>query len=249
MNIVLSIGLLMGSVSLQAWQFSDITQTKWFTRHESSVSQEFIKVDGPCALTVTQENGLVKVKGWNKESISLKITKKGSPEQLHNTEVIIDKNKLPQELSCVVSVKDPQKTVAEIAISAHVPHKTDVTVTSHKGDIRTRHLNQTQSLYADNGNIEIILDKFSVESSLFVHNKWGHITLETPKKIQAQLSASTLRGSITSDIFITVQPLTTLLDKGYWQRVKRDVQGFLGDGGAPITLEAENGDIRILAKK
>lgn len=235
--------------STYAWEISDMLPASLFPRHESIVSHEFIKVTEPLSLTVTQQQGIVKVKGWDKESISLTITQKGTTEALENTVFTLNKEKLPRELSCTVSRKNDEKQVAQVTIKALVPFNCDLTVQSQKGLIKTKNLSHAQSLYADDGNVEIVLNKFSVESSLFVHSKKGSIILEAPKKIQGQLSASTLRGSITSELFITLQPQTTLLDRDYWHRVKKEVSGFFGDGGAPITLEAEYGDIKIITKK
>lgn len=232
-----------------AWQLSDLNPASLFTRHESISSHEFIKVSAPVTFTITQQNGTVKVKGWDKDSVSIKITQKGSPEALENTEVTLDKNKLPHEISCAIAAKNSEKSIAEVTLTGYVPLDSHVTITSQKGAIKTKNLTGSQALYADNGPVAIIINKFSVESSIFVHNKWGHISLTAPKKIQGQLSASTQHGTIASEIFITLQPHTTLLDKEYWQRVKKDVHGFFGDGGGPITLESENGDIRIFTKK
>ncbi len=235
--------------SAYAWELTDMLPASIFPRHESIVSHEFIKVTEPISFMVTQQQGIVKVKGWDKESVSIEITQKGTKEALDNTVVTVNKEKLPKEISCTVSRKDEGKSLAQVTIKASVPFSCDLTVQSHKGLVRTKNLTRAQSIYADDGNVEVVLNKFSVESSLFIHNKKGSITIEAPKKIQAQLAASTLRGTITSELFITLQPHTTLLDKDYWQRVKKEVNGFLGDGGAPITIEAEYGDIKLVAKK
>lgn len=237
------------SVSSYAWEFADFIPTTLFPKHESNSTHEFFKVTAPVSCVITQQHGPVKVTGWDKESISIEVIQKGNKEALDNTLVTVDKSKLPHELSCTVSRKNEEKSGAQVTVQAKVPHNCNVTVRSQKGPIKTKHLARTQSLYADDGAIDIVLTKFSSESSIFVHNKRGAITVELPKKIQAQLTASTLRGSVTSELFVTLQPHTTLLDKAYWHRVKKEVNGFLGDGGAPITLEAEYGDIKLVAKK
>ncbi|MBY0109846.1 MAG: hypothetical protein K2X90_01920 [Candidatus Babeliaceae bacterium] len=249
MNMYIAVVSLGCFFTAFAWEFADMLPVSLFPRHESTVSHEFIKVIEPIALTITQQLGTVKVKGWDKESISIEITQKGSSEALENTIVSINKDKLPRELLCTVTRKNEEKQAAHVTFLAYVPFNCDLTVQSQKGLIKTKNLSRAQSLFADDGNIEIVLSKFSVDSSIFVHNKKGSIMVEAPKKIQAQLAASTLRGTITSELFITLQPQTTLLGKDYWHRVKKEVNGFLGDGGAPVTLEAEYGDIKIRAKK
>ncbi len=234
---------------MHAWQLSDFSPATLFARHESVESHELIKrVAQPASLTISQEYGPVKVKGWDKEYISIRTVQKGSKEQLENTNVMLDKSKLPHELTCTVSAKDAQKNIAEVSITAEVPFTCNVTINSTQGPIKTKRL-LTQSISSSDGRIEIHVDKFTVDSAIFVHNKRGSITLVAPKKIQAHLTASTFRGSVFSELFVTLEPFTTLLNRDYWQLVKKEVHGTLGDGGAPITLEAENGDIKIVAKK
>lgn len=249
MNIYLSITLMCCAVSSYAWEFADFIPTALFSKQESNATHEFFKVTAPVSCIITQQHGPVKITGWDKDSIAIEVVQKGSKDALDNTLVTLDKSKLPHELSCTVSRKNDDRSSAHVTLHAKVPSNCNVTVRSQKGPIKTKYLSRTQSLYADDGAIDVVLTKFSSESSLFVHNKRGMITIELPKKIQAQLTASTLRGSITSELFITLQPQTTLLDKAYWHRVKKEVNGFLGDGGAPITLEAEYGDIKLIAKK
>ena len=77
--------LLITSFSLSAWELADLHPAKLFNRYEPTVSKEVVKVEEPCTLTITQQNGLVKVKGWDRSAILLKISKKGSAEQLENT--------------------------------------------------------------------------------------------------------------------------------------------------------------------
>ena len=155
---------------------------------------------------------------------------------------------MPHELSCTVSAQDVQKNMADVTVSARVPTKTHVVVTSENGAIQTRHLSGTQSLTAGYGNVRVHLNDFGVEISVFVHNARRSVTLEAPKKAQAQLAASTLAENVFAELPVTVQPHTALLNKEYWGRVKKEVNGLLGDGGAPITLKAENGDIKILVR-
>ncbi len=213
---------------------------------EEKSSHELIKVSQPTTCIVTQEKGTIKVKGWDKQAISIDIIQKGTPDELENTNIIIDKNKLPHEISCIVQQKNNEKQqCAHVSLVARVPTKTDVILQSHKGSVKTKNIEGAQSIQADHGDVTIHLKKFTVESSLFVHAKKGTIILETAKKTQANLSASTQRGTITSDLLVTLQPHTTLLNREYWYQIRKDIHGFLGEGGAPITLENEMGDIKI----
>ncbi len=111
-----------------AWQLSDMLPASLFPRQESTAFHEFIKVTEPLSFNVTQQQGVVKVKGWDKESVSIKITQKGTPEMLDNTVVTINKDGLPRELSCIVSRKDDEKSSAQVTIQAYVPFNCNVSV-------------------------------------------------------------------------------------------------------------------------
>ncbi len=236
---------------MQAWHVSDLDPRKLFVHQESAESSEFIKVSRPTALapvsfTITQQQGPIKIKGWEKDGIFLKISRKGSKEALANTTVTIDKSKLPQELSCTVVKKDENGPVAEVTFNAKVPFSCNAAASSRRGMIRTKRITGAQNLSTENGPISIMLEKFTIDSSIFAQSAYGNISVQAPQKIQANLSATTWRGSVTSELPVTLRPQTTLLNNDFWKRMKQEAHGMLGEGGAPITLETEHGHIALL---
>lgn len=232
----------MATVSLYSWEFPDVSTL--FNRYTPETTEKFITVRGPVELTITQHDGDVKVKGWDKLAVNITMERTGSKEAIENTLVAIDEN----TFRVSITAKDATKKVATVNIKVQTPFSSIVDVTSAKGDIITKGLTRSQTLTTNSGAISISIDKFSVESSIFAHTASGDITLNAPKKIQAQLAATTQSGTITSDILVTLSPQTTLLNKAYWKRIKQEAHGLLGDGGAPITLETEWGNIKLLQK-
>ena len=240
----LSIMLIGCAATAHAWELRDMHPARVFSKHESITINEIIKVKHPAACVITQLDGPVTVQGWDKPLIEYTLVQKGTKDALENTQVTLNK----QTGSCTISAKNTAKGVAQTTLHAQVPHTCAVTIQSHRGDVVTKQLARTQSIHADYGDVNVVLSTFTPESSLFVHTQHGSITVQAPKKIQAQVAASTRKGKVTSDIFVTLKPHTTLLNKEFWQRIKQEVGGMLGDGGAPITLEADYGDIKLLVK-
>jgi len=81
--------------------------------------------------------------------------------------------------------------------------------------------------------------------TISLSTKSGNIVLELPEQINAEVLAKTKKGKITSEHFITMKPQTTQLNKKTWARMRKEVDGTLGNGDASIKLTAGSGNIKI----
>ncbi len=103
----------------------------------------------------------------------------------------------------------------------------------------------TNSLKATaQGKIIVHQRKLPRAASLFLKANRGVDLYLTPS-INATLHAKTLNGFVNSYIPITLDPITTTLDKNFWNRIKQEVSGNIGDGGAPITIDVTKGNITL----
>lgn len=89
------------------------------------------------------------------------------------------------------------------------------------------------------------------ESSLFLQTDNGDIVLAIPSKINADLTAQTSRGIVTSELPVTLAPSTMTIDKNTWKKNKGHIKGTIGDGatgenGSTITIESIKGSIAIV---
>jgi hypothetical protein len=112
-----------------------------------------------------------------------------------------------------------------------------ITILSSAGSVDAR---------SGSGLVTVKVAKLPTESWIFIEADTGDVQLTLPPKINAHLQAKvTSGGSITSSLPVTLEPRTVLLNKKTWKLFQREVAGWLGKGGAPITVDILNGSLRI----
>ena len=70
------------------------------------------------------------------------------------------------------------------------------------------------------------------------------VNLYLPKTTNAHIYANCGKGIVTSELPITLAPITTRLSKETWRILQKQVNGTLGNGGATIRIDA-SGYVRI----
>ena len=213
-------------------------------------------------IEITAATGTLLIKSWNQPKALIEATKTGSPEALSNTTIYTkQQGKL---LSIVTRVKE-QSTPASIDYQLLVPEHTHIKIrSSGTAPVKIRHIAGTIDIAIAAGSIDIqdsaqtVLAKtnkgsiklkqkaFTPQDSIFLETAQGSIALFIGRQTHAQLTARTQRGSITcTKHLITLDNRTMPLTYQAWQAYQRDIQGKLGQGGAPITLETTKGTITI----
>ena len=242
-----SLWFLLASLPLNCWDVKEWVP-EIFSSSEMVNSSAHIHLSQPCTLVIDHSlRGLVNVKGWNKPYAAFTIEKEGSPEHLDQTTVTINKNKLPKELTCTVAHEGNGKHAAHVNLFVNVPHNTVVKIATKKASVKTKRLNASQQVITHGGSITIKLPTHTDNQAVFAQSEKGKITVKVSKKCNAHLLASTRKGSVTSDVMVTLDPQTTLINKEFWHRMRHEARGCIGAGGIPLTLESTSGDIAILA--
>jgi DUF4097 and DUF4098 domain-containing protein YvlB len=110
----------------------------------------------------------------------------------------------------------------------------DVVATTVNGSVRvsTTGLAQAQTV---NGSINVRMGRANWSNSLEFETVNGAITLELPDELNADVSASTVNGSLSSDWPMTV--------RGRWG--PKHMNGKIGSGGRELALQTVNGDIEL----
>ena len=123
----------------------------------------------------------------------------------------------------------------------------DIDISLEEGSIEITDSEKTVNAKTGLGDIIVHQKKFDDPYSIFLQSHRGNITLHLPSETKATLQAKTHTGSILSDHLVTLAPLSLKLNKDEWERLKKNIEGTLGGlkGGAPITLEATKGTIRL----
>jgi hypothetical protein len=152
-----------------------------------------------------------------------------------------------------IEVIQAQNTVKATAhkkgsISIHQPQKA-ITAFTNNGTISIYDAQSSIQAHSENGDIEIHSKMVPSTSLIKVATTSGTIKLYLPKDINAQLSAETKYGTVTSEQTITISSFATSLNNSAWKRFKREVEGILGSGEAQIKLSSVNSNIHLIKEK
>lgn len=141
-----------------------------------------------------------------------------------------------------------------VSYRVRVPRRTDLTLDANNGGIRVRDVagrirgettNGGVRLDGVGGDVQVRTTNGGIDVRL-AGDRWqgtglearttnGGVTLRAPSRYAMDLEASTVNGSVSSDIPITV---SGRLDR-------RALRTQLNGGGAPVRIETTNGGVRI----
>jgi DUF4097 and DUF4098 domain-containing protein YvlB len=110
----------------------------------------------------------------------------------------------------------------------------DVQATTVNGSVRVNTTGLAQASTV-NGSITVKMGRANWSESLEFETVNGAITLELPNDLNAEVHASTVNGSLSSDWPMTV--------RGKWG--PKRMNGRIGNGGRELALETVNGDIEL----
>jgi DUF4097 and DUF4098 domain-containing protein YvlB len=240
------------------WSASDLWDTVMGRYHEDVESHKYPFPD-PHQVIIETAIGSIDVKTWHHDALMVEIVKKGTEECIKDTRVIASLQNGTARFTTHTPAHSKQIPVNYTVI---VPAETSMlSIKTEHGDIAIKNMHGAVTTITENGSIDIRESTASITAqaqgsitvtqrdlsptqSLFLKAR-DSITLALPTTCNAHLSARTLSGSIRSALYITFDPLTTTLSTETWKRLKRFVQGSIGAGGAPITLETQTGIIDI----
>jgi hypothetical protein len=100
----------------------------------------------------------------------------------------------------------------------------------------------------EKGNITVTSANPSLNGETALNTKSGTITLALLEQANATIYGKAIQGTITSDHVITLNPLSTTLNKQAWERFRQEITGVVGTGGADahqIKLTCDYGNIKI----
>lgn len=252
---------------LLCWSFSgiisDATQSisSYFsTQNTQSSSKEYV-MGLHTPITLNNQNGAIKVTSWNKPALMVEAIKRGSDEEIENTTFSVS---VQEDMVTITTetLNDQQKTAA-IDYTLIIPRTAPLNIRSNSGNITLYESNAnidlqtlrgsikienaTKSIRAQapRGEVTIEQPEFSRDGSIFVEAE-RNISLVLPENANALVHAHAPQGKIYSEIYVTLDPITTKLDKDAYKLLQHSIRGTMGAGGAPVTLESTRGSITIL---
>lgn len=257
------------TLSLYAWVqntncFSWSSLISWlpFSTYQAVETQEF-----PCGaqphITITNQRGEIKVTTWGQPKIVVQSTKQASSESLL-PEITQSIEYKPDEQSLALATAFPSEGTTSLDYNLVVPRESNLTIvagqgsikikepagvikaTTEQGDVKITDPVGNTSVITDEGSVTIHLKEFPETASLFITIGTGTVTLKTLAGLQAKLVAKTPSGSITSEMPVTLDARSMLLNKENWKEAARDVQATLNGGTAPITIAVQKGDVHLV---
>ena len=120
--------------------------------------------------------------------------------------------------------------------------KGDLSITTNRGKITIN--DSTQNIYAQSqtGIIDVMTRNLPPETNIKLATS-SSIKLSLPTKVNANIQASSRRGTVMCEHPVT-QSLTTTLDQVSWKKFKRSVDGTIGSGTSHIIVQS-NKNIKI----
>jgi DUF4097 and DUF4098 domain-containing protein YvlB len=225
----------------------------------AEVTQEFHKtvpLNADGRVSLSNINGDVEVTGWNKNEVQIDAVKTARDQQrLDEAQIEVSTFGNSVEIEThYPSHHWANNNPASVHYTLHVPQnvridKVDLvngalTVQKINGEIRANLVNGklrasdlagTANLATVNGSVEANYTSLTNVREIKLQSVNGSVDLLLPQSPNAEIEASSVSGSISTDFPLTV--------KGRW--VGKNMSGTLGSGGVHIELNNVNGSIHV----
>jgi DUF4097 and DUF4098 domain-containing protein YvlB len=223
----------------------------------AEVTQEFhrtlpLSADG--LVSLSNINGDVEVTGWTRNEVQIDAVKSARDQQRLD-EVRIEINNSSNSIE--IETKYPEHTnnnPGSVHYTLHVPQNAridkinlvngsltvekitgEVNANLVNGKVRASDLTGTADVATVNGTLEANYASLNNVREIKLKSVNGRVNLLLPQSPNADVSASVVNGSISTDFPLTV--------KGHF--VGKSMSGTLGSGGVQIELDNVNGSIHL----
>jgi DUF4097 and DUF4098 domain-containing protein YvlB len=224
----------------------------------AEVTQEFHKTvplsaDGRVSLS--NINGDVEITGWNKNEVQIDAVKTARDQsRLDEARIEVNAGSNSVEIETHYPSHLINNNPASVHYTLHVPQNAriekvnlvngsldvqrvsgEINANLVNGKLRASDLAGTADLATVNGSVEANYTSLNNVREIKLKSVNGAVNLLLPQSPNAEVSASTVNGSISTDFPLTV--------KGHW--IGKNMSGTLGSGGVHIELGNVNGSIHV----
>ena len=224
----------------------------------ADVTQEFHKtvpLPSNGRVSLSNINGDVEITGWNRDEVQIDAVKSArDQERLDEARIDVNAGSDSVEIETHYPSHLMNNNAASVHYTLHVPQAARIdkislvngalTVQKLTGEIDANLVNGklhatdlagTADLATVNGGIDANYVSLNNVREIKLKSVNGSVNLLLPQSPNAQVSASTVNGGISTDFPLTV--------KGHW--VGKNMSGTLGNGGVQIELSNVNGSIHV----
>ncbi len=234
--------------------------SKLLQKNETELISKEYTLATPSTFNITVGSGSITIKSWSQNKVLIEATKYGSLSELQATSIYAKQtNNL-----FALETRSKESSAASVDYLLIVPENSSIRLKNNgsstvkikqvsgsldialnEGTIEIHDSTNTVVAKTNKGNIKVKQKKFTPTSSIFLETLKGNIALTLPRGTNATIQARTYNGSIETKQPITLSTRIMPLNATTWQQFRRDIEGKLGLGGAPITLETTNGTITL----
>jgi DUF4097 and DUF4098 domain-containing protein YvlB len=251
--------ILSSSCHLHAsWsKWMDTLTTKFNMAYDVIVHKEFQKAK---QLELHNITGSILIKSWKQNSIAVEIISSGSPSFQKN--IKIDSEQI-DDLVKIHSIFMDEKIKGTVIFNILLPENIDLAIFTQQGDIIIKDLYGSMNIQTLKGSINLHnphanIDAKTYDGNIIIHTDFidhakifnlesgkGDIEIITTPLLQTYFEASAPQGKVLSQIPITLESKTTLLNADAWKNFRQSAQGVIGKPQAKLTCIAHNGSILI----
>lgn len=263
MKIVLCLAVFLFShcfihTMVASFSFKDVTS--WAFGYKQETMHKEFPCDHECTLILENHTGSIYIKTWSLPKIAIQGVKNAKEKELDCVEM---ETITGDSTVTIKTIIDEKKVKGDVDYFIIVPPHINVKVATHTGSIKIKNIQGTVQAKVQSGFIEV----HEAQNDLFLKNAYGGVTVTTkelhpsthiliesqgaimvylPCACNADIHAKTHAGVVTSDLYVTLKPITTKLNSQAWNTFKKEVNAFLGKGGAEVKLVSVNGNIKIM---
>ena len=226
---------------------------------QAEVTQEFHKtvpLNADGRVSLNNINGDVEITGWNKSEVQIDAVKTARDQQrLDEAQIEVNGSGNSVEIEThYPSHHFSNNNPASVHYTLHVPQNARIdkidlvngalTLEKLSGEIKTNLVNGklrasdlagSADLATVNGSVDATYTSLNNVREIKLQSVNGSVELLLPQSPNAEVEASTVNGSISTDFPLTV--------KGRW--IGKNMSGTLGSGGVKIELNNVNGSIHV----
>ncbi len=226
---------------------------------QAEVTQEFHKtvpLNADGRVSLNNINGDVEITGWNKNEVQIDAVKTARDQQrLDEAQIEVNGSGNSVEIEThYPSHHFSNNNPASVHYTLHVPQNARIdkidlvngalTLEKLSGEIKTNLVNGklrasdlagSADLATVNGSVDATYTSLNNVREIKLQSVNGSVELLLPQSPNAEVEASTVNGSISTDFPLTV--------KGRW--IGKNMSGTLGSGGVKIELNNVNGSIHV----
>ncbi len=224
----------------------------------AEVTQEFhrtVPLTANGRVSLDNINGPVEITGWSRNEVQIDAVKTARDQQrLDEARIEVNAGSDSVEIKTQYPKGHNNNNPASVHYTLHVPQNArldridlvngaldvqkvtgEVTANLVNGKLRAQDLQGTADLATVNGSVDVTYTSLNNVHQVKLKSVNGSINLTLPPSPNAEVNASAVNGSITTDFPLEV--------KGRF--MSKSMSGRLGNGGVQIELSNVNGGIHI----